>query len=64
MLYTGIAVSGGVDSMALARLCQALAAKQLGQKLSFHALIVNHHARPEAEKEAAEVSEQLKAFGK
>ena len=62
----GIAVSGGVDSMALARLCAEL--KKLPKELQrwnfrFTAFIVDHRARPNSSNEACFVRNQLQSWG-
>ncbi|KAI9883110.1 MAG: hypothetical protein M1823_005133 [Watsoniomyces obsoletus] len=59
----GLAISGGVDSMALARLCQNLATKTRPDlNLSFKAFIVDHGARSGSAAEAAKVAELLQSF--
>ncbi|SMY28007.1 unnamed protein product [Zymoseptoria tritici ST99CH_1A5] len=50
----GIAVSGGVDSMALASLCSS---SQIGSQ--FTGFVVDHGLRPESSDEAAKVAEEL-----
>ena len=60
----GIAVSGGVDSMALAALCVNLKArKRKTFRPVFHAFIVDHKARPGSHEEAATVASRLKRSG-
>ncbi|KAF8852090.1 hypothetical protein BDZ45DRAFT_659743 [Acephala macrosclerotiorum] len=71
----GLAISGGVDSMALAALCSNLqnlprveAEKVLGElhhlrKASFRAFIVNHQVRPGSGEEAKAVSNVLEKRG-
>lgn len=59
----GIAVSGGVDSMALATLCQALAKARPQYRLLFKAYIVDHAARAESAREASTVAGLLQDFG-
>ena len=62
---TGIAVSGGVDSMALAKLCsmlnQSLSAKS--PSFRFHAFIVNHKAREGSKEEAIQVRSNIARLG-
>lgn len=53
----GLAVSGGVDSMAIATLYSRC--KQSHQLPDLHGIIVDHKARPESGEEAAWVAEQL-----
>ncbi|KAF2018707.1 adenine nucleotide alpha hydrolases-like protein [Aaosphaeria arxii CBS 175.79] len=55
----GLAISGGVDSMALATLCSRLR----GDSAAFpkcHGIIIDHKARPESTEEAHWVSDQLR----
>lgn len=59
----GLAISGGVDSMALAGLCEHLQ-KTKPDVYHFHGIVVNHRARPGASQEAAEVQEMLQNMGK
>lgn len=65
-LMIGIAVSGGVDSMALAALCIGLTryprAKQ-GFDFSFHPLIIDHKAREGSSKEVERVRNRLLRMG-
>jgi tRNA(Ile)-lysidine synthase len=57
---TGLAISGGVDSMALATLCSGLReSSQHGKHLSFTAFIVDHGLRSGSHDEALEVAEFL-----
>lgn len=60
---SAIAVSGGVDSMALAFLCKQLEKKSAGQ-LSFRAIVVDHRARPGSHEEAEDVVKMLHGMGK
>jgi hypothetical protein len=55
---TGLAISGGVDSMALATLCSGLRelSQQGKQALSFTAFIVDHGLRPGSRDEAVQVA--------
>lgn len=57
-----IAVSGGVDSMALALLCRRLQEEQRGT-LCFRALIVDHKARQDSTEEAKAVALSLRKLG-
>lgn len=57
----GLAVSGGVDSMALSHLTrQLLKEKQIHE---VHAFIIDHGARPESAQEASSVADILKSYG-
>lgn len=61
-LRIGIAVSGGVDSMALAWLCASLARSRPREnqgRFEFHAFIVNHNARKESTLEAINTRKRL-----
>ncbi len=61
---SGIAVSGGVDSMALATLCVELKKSQrYTYKPNFHAFIVNHKSRLGSGKEAKLVARRLYEIG-
>ncbi len=53
-----VAVSGGADSMALAHMLGAYAAKRK-KKLHIHAITVDHGLRPESAREAVQVSKWL-----
>ena len=56
----GLAVSGGVDSMALATLCSGLRqSSQKGKALSFTAFIVDHGLRAGSRDEAVKVADFL-----
>lgn len=55
--FTGLAISGGVDSMALAALCSRL------DDCSFHAFVVDHGARQGSEKEAEAVKREVTRLG-
>ncbi|KAM3424594.1 hypothetical protein BST61_g6585 [Cercospora zeina] len=57
----GLAVSGGVDSMALASICSSY--KKLHQTHSFTGFIVDHGVRPESNDEATKVAEELQRLG-
>ncbi|KAI9893795.1 MAG: hypothetical protein M1814_006012 [Vezdaea aestivalis] len=58
---SGIAVSGGVDSMALAKFCSIISS-QKNDFPSFKAYVVDHKARKESSEEAQEVLLYLKAL--
>ena len=63
---TAIAVSGGVDSMALAKLCVDLKASNIVEsRIDFaqHALIVDHKARDGSGTEANHVRSRLESMG-
>jgi len=70
----GIAVSGGVDSMALALLCSTLKEKAqetqqapdggLGHVPRYRAFIVDHRARKGSDEEAKTVRRRLRRLGK
>ncbi|CCX29782.1 Similar to Probable tRNA(Ile)-lysidine synthase; acc. no. Q10441 [Pyronema omphalodes CBS 100304] len=55
----GIAVSGGVDSMALAHLTKTLASEE---RMAVHCFIVDHGARPGSAREAAKVAAILESY--
>jgi tRNA(Ile)-lysidine synthase len=58
----GLAVSGGVDSMALATLYSKALKSPTGLSLpQCHGIIIDHKFRPESTEEAKWVSEQLKS---
>ncbi|KAK6356142.1 hypothetical protein TWF718_000514 [Orbilia javanica] len=60
----GIAVSGGIDSMALAHLAHKLSSfKNEFQDTDFRALIVNHGLRKESKFEAESVRAQMERLG-
>jgi len=59
LTYIGLAISGGVDSMALATLYAKAIAKD--RRLpTCHAFIIDHKARPESTDEAEWVQQQLR----
>jgi tRNA(Ile)-lysidine synthase TilS/MesJ len=61
-LYLGLAISGGVDSMALATLYSTALKSPTGSHLpQCHGIIIDHKFRPESTEEAKWVSEQLKS---
>lgn len=52
--------------MALARLCQDLTTSNESNRnteASFHAFVVNHWARPDSDREALLVQDQLRTWG-
>jgi len=57
-----IAVSGGVDSMALAYLCRKLQEEQ-PSRFHFKAFVVNHMARENSTEEAKSVALSLRSLG-
>lgn len=62
---TGIAVSGGVDSMALATLCVKLNENpNHHMRPRFRAFVVDHQARPESDREAVTVAKHLQRMGR
>ena len=70
-IVTGLAISGGVDSMALAHLSSQLQRATLplhlqrgvGSRYKFQAFVVDHHARPESTDEALAVVDRLQGMG-
>lgn len=58
LTMTGLAVSGGADSMALAVMCHEYLPRD---KTELHALIVDHGLRPTSADEAQKTSETLKS---
>ena len=63
VLNTGLAVSGGVDSMALARLSRDFRPTSRLEEIEFRPFVVDHKARPESTEEAREVVAALKTLG-
>ena len=61
----GIAVSGGVDSMALATLLARHVRSQRNslQRIQLHAMIVDHKLRDNSTEEASYVAEQIRRLG-
>ena len=59
LLILGLAISGGVDSMALASLCAKIQQRDLIRGLSFRAFVVDHGARAGSSEEAEAVSKVL-----
>ena len=62
LTYLGLAISGGVDSMALALLCSRLRHYE-PSKLSCVALIVDHKAREGSTAEAERTCKRLRNLG-
>lgn len=60
----GLAVSGGVDSMALATLCSRLRDEQCVEALSFTAFIVDHGLRSGSDEEALKVAKHLEQLSR
>jgi len=60
---TALAISGGVDSMALAVLCQRLSRDFPKQKVKPRAFVVDHAARSGSDLEAARVSKNIGKLG-
>lgn len=63
LVHSGLAVSGGADSMALAYLCRQLELTPIGGPVSVTAFVVDHRARPESGDEAKSVSTWLSDIG-
>lgn len=61
-MIAGIAVSGGVDSMALAYLCKQIQ-EQDENRPCFTAFVVDHRARPESTAESLKVVEMIGRLG-
>lgn len=64
----GLAISGGVDSMALAALCRGLTYEHVYRSkqhlaIGFKAFIVDHNAREGSSEEAERVRERLDRMG-
>ncbi|KAI9787161.1 MAG: hypothetical protein M1839_003396 [Geoglossum umbratile] len=62
-LNTGLAVSGGVDSMALARLSRDFRPTSRHEEITFRPFVVDHKARPGSTEEARCVVSALKTLG-
>ena len=62
---TGLAISGGVDSMALASICSGFTQQstRYQDQKPFSGFIVDHGLRPESKDEALKVSEELRRLG-
>lgn len=61
-MILGLAISGGVDSMALATLCSQLQ-KAEPRRVSFHGFVVDHGLREGSRAEAEKVARFLKKLG-
>ncbi len=59
---TGLAISGGVDSMALAHLCHGIEKEGL-LRVEFQAFVVDHGARQGSSLEASTVVSKLADIG-
>ncbi|KAI9803381.1 MAG: hypothetical protein M1833_000900 [Piccolia ochrophora] len=59
----GLAVSGGVDSMALATLCSQLVQSNIGFHLDLQAFVLDHDARVSSDREASRTREELERLG-
>lgn len=62
-MISGVAVSGGADSMALAYLCQELEHLAKPRNISITAFVVDHRARQESSREARKVAGWLWMIG-
>lgn len=60
---SGIAVSGGADSMALTVLCKQLERSKLLHDMYIKGFIVDHKAREESTREAEKVAGWLRQLG-
>ena len=58
LFFIGLAISGGVDSMALAALCAKIS------QFKFHAFVVDHGARNGSELEAEAVKCEVIKLGR
>lgn len=63
LTLSGIAVSGGADSMALTVLCKQLEKSKLLHDMYIKGFIVDHKAREESSREAERVAGWLKQLG-
>lgn len=63
LIGSGLAISGGADSMALAYLCKQLEQMSDSGVVSFTAFVVDHRARPESSQEANMVAGWLRDMG-
>jgi len=61
-MMVGLAISGGVDSMALAWLCSAMSRRDR-RAYEFTAFVVDHKLRKGSTKEASQVSKALTRMG-
>lgn len=64
LIGSGLAISGGADSMALAHLCKQLEQMSDPGVVSFTAFVVDHRARPESSQEANTVAGWLRDMGR
>lgn len=62
-MILGLAVSGGVDSMALAHLCRGMELSAKPGVISITAFVVDHRARQESSREAQKVASWLSEMG-
>lgn len=62
-MISGLAVSGGADSMALAHLCRRLELLSNPGVISITAFVVDHRARQESSREAKKVARWLSDMG-
>ena len=60
---SGIAVSGGVDSMALACLCNKMKRESAGDQLTLKAFVVDHKLRSDSSREATVTRSRLEELG-
>lgn len=63
LIFLGLAVSGGADSMFLAYLCQKLEQLGVHGSVSVTAFVVDHKARQESKHEAQTVAGWLRNMG-
>lgn len=63
IVSSGLAISGGADSMALAYLCRQLELSAESKVLTFTAFVVDHRARKESSWEASRVAGWLSQMG-
>lgn len=62
-IFTGLSVSGGSDSIALAYLCRQLISEKLVPDLWVNAFTVDHRIREGSAEEAQQVGRWMKEFG-
>lgn len=62
-VFSGLAISGGADSMCLAYLCQKLEQLGVHGSISVTAFVVDHKARQESNHEAKTVAGWLRDMG-
>lgn len=63
LIFLGLAVSGGADSMCLAYLCRKLEHLGVHGSISVTAFVVDHKARQESSHEAKTVAGWLRDMG-